>query len=84
MFPFVWSGYAGMQVAQSLHAVAGLAMIGVIFGHIYIGTIGMEGAFDAMWSGRVDRNWAKEHHSLWYRRLAGDAGGGGKAAEPRR
>ena len=79
MFPFVWSGYAGMQVAQSLHAVAGLAMIGVIFGHIYIGTIGMEGAFDAMWSGRVDRNWAKEHHSVWYRRVFESADG-----QPRR
>ncbi|MDN3719367.1 hypothetical protein QW131_09510 [Roseibium salinum] len=57
-----------MQLAQTIHVVVALLMIGVIFGHIYIGTIGMVGAFDAMWSGRVDRNWAKEHHSLWYRR----------------
>ncbi|MEQ8817286.1 MAG: formate dehydrogenase subunit gamma [Thalassobaculum sp.] len=71
MFPFLWAGYAGMQLAQSIHAIVALAMIGVIFGHIYIGTVGMVGAFDAMWSGRVDRNWAKEHHSLWYRRLVG-------------
>jgi formate dehydrogenase subunit gamma len=34
--------------------------------HIYIGTIGMEGAFEAMWDGTVDENWAKEHHSIWY------------------
>jgi formate dehydrogenase subunit gamma len=33
--------------------------------HIYIGTIGMEGAFEAMGSGTVDVNWAKEHHQLW-------------------
>jgi len=33
--------------------------------HIYIGTIGMEGAFEAMGSGSVDVNWAREHHSLW-------------------
>ena len=69
MFPFLWTGYDGMQLAQGLHATAALVMIGIIFGHIYIGTIGMVGAFDAMWDGRVDRNWAKEHHSLWYRRL---------------
>lgn len=70
MFPFFWSGYGGMQLAQLLHATVGLLLIGLIIGHIYIGTIGMQGAFDAMWSGRVDRNWAKEHHSLWYRTVA--------------
>ena len=37
----------------------------VIIAHIYIGSIGMEGAFDAMGSGEVDANWAKEHHSIW-------------------
>jgi len=66
LFPFYWAGYTGMQVAQSLHATFGLLMIGLIIGHIYIGTVGMQGAFEAMWSGRVDRNWAKEHHQLWY------------------
>jgi formate dehydrogenase subunit gamma len=71
MFPFLWAGYDGMQITQGLHAVIGLIMIGIIFGHIYIGTIGMVGAFDAMWSGLVDRNWAHEHHSIWYRRVFG-------------
>jgi len=66
MFPFLWTGYTGMQVVQSLHAAIALLMVGLIIGHIYIGTVGMEGAFSAMWSGWVDRNWAKEHHSLWY------------------
>jgi formate dehydrogenase subunit gamma len=69
MFPFYWFGYDGMQTAQTAHAVIALLMIVLIFGHIYIGTVGMEGAFDAMWSGQVDRNWAKEHHRLWYQRL---------------
>lgn len=67
LLPFYATGYTGMQVAQVLHAVTGLLLIGVIIGHIYIGTVGMVGAFDAMWSGRVDRNWAREHHSLWFR-----------------
>ena len=40
-------------------------MIGAIIGHIYIGSLGMEGAIDAVASGQVDLNWAKEHHSLW-------------------
>ena len=71
MFPFLWTGYSGMQIVQSLHAAIALLMVGLIIGHIYIGTVGMEGAFSAMWSGWVDRNWAKEHHSLWYNGVDG-------------
>ena len=52
-----------------MHALVGLLMVALIIGHIYIGTVGMEGAVDAMWSGRVDRNWAKEHHDRWYARI---------------
>lgn len=58
-----------MQFAQVWHAIIGLVLIVVIIAHIYIGTIGMEGAFDAMGSGRVDENWAREHHSIWAEEL---------------
>jgi formate dehydrogenase subunit gamma len=78
MFPFYWFGYDGMQSAQIVHAVLALCMIALIFGHVYIGTIGMEGAFDAMWSGDVDRNWAKEHHSIWYERVTGSRARSGR------
>lgn len=71
MFPFYWLGYDGMQWAQLTHAVIALLIIALILGHIYIGTVGMEGAFDAMWSGRVDRNWAKEHHKIWFENITG-------------
>ncbi len=54
-----------MQLAHLWHAVVSLGLIIVMFAHIYIGTIGMEGAFQAMGSGRVDRAWARQHHSLW-------------------
>lgn len=54
-----------MQYAVTWHSMIALALVCVILGHIYIGTIGMEGAFEAMGSGEVDLNWAKEHHSLW-------------------
>jgi formate dehydrogenase subunit gamma len=53
------------QLSQIWHAIIGLLMMALIIGHIYIGTIGMEGAFDAMGTGKVDRNWAEEHHQLW-------------------
>ena len=58
-----------MQFAQLWHSIVSVALIAVVIAHIYIGTIGMEGAFAAMGSGRVDLNWAKEHHSLWVDKL---------------
>jgi formate dehydrogenase subunit gamma len=57
-----------MQYATSWHGIIALALTVVIVAHIYIGTLGMEGAFSAMGSGEVDVNWAKEHHSLWAER----------------
>jgi formate dehydrogenase subunit gamma len=45
--------------------VVSVLMTAAMLGHIYIGSLGMEGAFDAMGSGDVDLNWAREHHSLW-------------------
>ena len=65
MFPFYGTNIAGMQVAQIVHGVAALLFVAAMLGHIYIGTIGMEGAFEGMWDGTVDVNWAKEHHHVW-------------------
>jgi formate dehydrogenase subunit gamma len=77
MFPF-YGGLtiAGMQVAQIVHSIVAVLFIAAMLAHIYIGTIGMEGAFEAMGNGEVDVNWAKQHHSLWLaeeenRRIAG-------------
>ncbi|WP_428851530.1 formate dehydrogenase subunit gamma [Imbroritus primus] len=55
-----------MQVANIVHAIAATIMMAMAFGHIYMGTIGMEGAYRAMRDGWVDEAWAKEHHELWY------------------
>lgn len=74
MFPFYGFGpgiysaglsVSGMQIATVIHGVVGVLLIAAMLAHIYIGTIGMEGAFDAMGTGEVDVNWAKEHHKLW-------------------
>ena len=65
MFPFYGTNIAGMQWAQIFHGVVAVLFVAAIFAHIYIGTLGMEGAFEAMGSGEVDVNWAKEHHKLW-------------------
>jgi formate dehydrogenase subunit gamma len=70
MFPFYGTNIADMQVAQVVHGVVALLFVAAMLAHIYIGTIGMEGAFEAMWDGTVDVNWAKEHHSVWAEREA--------------
>jgi formate dehydrogenase subunit gamma len=70
LFPFYVTDIAGMQVAQVVHAVIAVLFVALILAHIYIGTLGMEGAFEAMWTGEVDYNWAKEHHDLWLDELA--------------
>lgn len=71
-----------MQLSQWWHAIMALIMIVVILGHIYIGSMGMEGAFDAVGTGQVDENWAREHHSLWVAEVKGEAGSGGGTAQP--
>jgi formate dehydrogenase subunit gamma len=65
LFPFYLLNIAGMQGAQIVHAVVAVLFVAVILAHIYIGTLGMEGAFEAMGTGEVDLNWAKEHHDQW-------------------
>lgn len=74
MFPFYLTGIEGMQIAQIVHSVVAVLFIAAMIAHIYIGTIGMEGAFEAMGSGEVDINWAREHHSLWLEQQSARSG----------
>ena len=53
------------SLRETVHAIVAVLFVAAMLGHIYIGTIGMEGAFEAMGEGTVDVNWAKEHHALW-------------------
>lgn len=91
MVPFYLTGIGGMQILHIVHAILGALMIAGILAHIYIGTVGMEGAFEAMGKGEVDENWAIEHHRGWYEahkrelphhsRAPGAAQGHGASAE---
>ncbi|WP_209424744.1 formate dehydrogenase subunit gamma [Pararhodobacter sp. SW119] len=65
LFPGEAGPGTGWQFYQVIHAVVSAVMVAIILAHIYIGSLGMEGAFDAMGNGEVDENWAREHHSLW-------------------
>ncbi|GAA0286863.1 formate dehydrogenase subunit gamma [Rhodovulum strictum] len=86
LFPWLAGSPAEWQTYQVIHALFAAFMSVVIFGHIYIGSLGMQGAFSAMGSGKVDLNWAKEHHSLWVEEEVGHgkgaAGKPGAAATP--
>lgn len=66
IFPnMVDGGVIEMQTQSMLHGIVAMVMVAIILAHIYIGSVGMEGAKEAMTTGEVDLNWAKEHHSLW-------------------
>jgi formate dehydrogenase subunit gamma len=71
MFPFFGTGIVAMQIAQLAHAIIALLFVTAMLFHIYMGTVGEEGAFEGMWDGTVDENWAKQHHSIWYEREVG-------------
>ncbi|MFO1414899.1 MAG: formate dehydrogenase subunit gamma, partial [Burkholderiales bacterium] len=76
-----------MQLANVIHMIAGLVACILLAGHIYLGTIGMKGALEAMKTGYVDETWAKEHHEYWYNEVkahAAKAGGTPPGAVPAR
>ncbi|SLN72637.1 Formate dehydrogenase, cytochrome b556(fdo) subunit [Roseivivax jejudonensis] len=64
--PTQLSPHAEMQYSQLWHAIVSFVLMAIVLAHIYIGSIGMEGAFDAMGRGDVEEQWAAEHHSIWY------------------
>ena len=65
LFPNFEQLRSTMQTANVVHGIAAVVFIAMSLGHIYVGTIGMEGAYQAMKTGYVDETWAKEHHELW-------------------
>jgi formate dehydrogenase subunit gamma len=71
LFPLRWVDVNGMQLTGIIHGFIGVLFIAGILAHIYIGTIGMQGAFEAMGSGTVDLGWARQHHDQWAEEVAG-------------
>lgn len=65
-FPNLGFSRGDMQLANVIHAVTAIIWVTVALGHIYIGTLGTEGSLEAMTTGRVSVEWAKQHHDLWY------------------
>lgn len=78
LFPNLEQLRETMQQAHVIHVIAALLVLVAAIGHIYMGTIGVDGAYEAMRSGYVDETWAKEHHQYWYE----EGKKGGKQATP--
>jgi formate dehydrogenase subunit gamma len=66
LFPTFGQTRATMALANSVHMIAGLLGVAMASFHIYLGTIGMRGAYQAMRYGYVDEAWAREHHEIWF------------------
>ena len=65
LIPSVGELRGQMQIAHMLHAALAIWMMALVLGHIYMGTVGMRGAYKAMKTGYVSEGWAQEHHALW-------------------
>ncbi len=78
--PELMSPQEEMQYAQVWHVMVAYVFIAIILAHIYLGSVGMEGAFEAMGSGEVEEQWAREHHSLWLEEVQEKAASQGTAS----
>ena len=82
LFPNFDQTRATMQQAWIWHTVAALVYMLVGIGHIYMGSIGVEGSYQAMREGSVDESWAKEHHQYWYEEVKAGTGAATGGAVP--
>ena len=73
VFAVVGQGREIMTLSHMVHGISALLLISVSFGHIYLGTIGVEGTLDSMATGSVDEAWAVAHHDQWYEEMTGEA-----------
>lgn len=71
--PETMAPHQEMQLSQAWHAIVAFIFMTIIIAHIYLGSVGMEGAFDAMGTGEVEEQWAREHHGLWVKELEDEA-----------
>ena len=69
VFPNFGQGRELMALAHLGHGIVAIFFIAASLGHIYIGSVGMEGALEAMTTGEVDTNWAREHHDIWLEQM---------------
>ena len=65
-FPGLGQSRETMQISNLIHGVASIVWMAMMLGHMYLGSVAMEGTLVGMTQGRVSVEWAKQHHDLWY------------------
>ena len=73
-FAIFGQGREIMALSHVFHGISALVLISISFGHIFLGTAGVEGTLDSMTTGSVDAAWAKAHHDHWYEEMTGESG----------
>jgi len=68
-FPIYGQDRETMQLMSLLHGAFSVLWISIALGHIYLGTLGVEGAFEGMTTGKVSREWMQQHHDKWYEEM---------------
>lgn len=81
-FPVLTQTLQQVQLANIVHGSAALIVTALAIGHIYLGSIGVEGALEGMTAGVVDENWAREHHDLWAEKVMQKTAGDGEEGAP--
>jgi formate dehydrogenase subunit gamma len=68
-FPNFQQSREWLQTAHIIHTIAAVGVMAFFVVHLYLATVGVEGALESMVNGHVDANWAKQHHDLWYEQV---------------
>jgi formate dehydrogenase subunit gamma len=69
LFPNLGFERSEMQTANIVHGFMALIMVTFVCLHIYLATLGSEGAFSGMTTGYVDEGWVHQHHAVWLEEL---------------
>jgi formate dehydrogenase subunit gamma len=64
-------GRVTVAVSYVIHDISAIIMLGGIFIHIYLSTIGEPGTFQAMIRGAVSEAWAWTFHPAWFKKVTG-------------
>ncbi len=65
LFPNLGFERSAMQTSNIVHGISSLILTTAVIAHIYLGTLGSEGALEGMITGEVDEGWARQHHGVW-------------------
>jgi len=54
-------------LTSTVHGFVAILFVAIVVAHMYLGTVANPGTFRAIIDGKVSREWARQHHSEWYK-----------------